>query len=534
MKSTPQKITLQAIGLFACALILFTIGLANQEIVGFEARFYVFALDAWEHGLSWFPVSYNQPYPDYPVTSTALIYLSSLLFGHLSKFTAVFPSAVAAAITVAYTFLIGALREPRWGWFAVFFLLLTNTFVREARTISPDQYIAMVTTVCFYLAYSAQLSQKHFRLIGIPVLFLIGFACRGPIGVVIPAGVIFAFYALEKNVRYLFLASLAALLVLAIGIAALWYAAYHVGGSAFVNDVWRMQVSGRMVDAQLPWYFYFSESLGAYAITFPLALFVLLGGGREFFSKKVSLDVQFLQKLLAWALIILVGLSIPAGKKIRYILAMSPALALICAYVFIAPSSKKYFYYLSRGVYSICYLLPLVCLVFMSVIYFSNAKEILNNVSMLGLMGIFLFLQAAIVIFTRYFKEYSALIAVLAAALVFIISYVGIVEKINIELNRTRDFVAAVEAVRIARNADLVFVKENPDGLPIKYIADMTTSEKPVFLNTNRELIHYPFKSIFIISVENYNQLPKAVARLFVIDQSGKIGREPIVVLKRK
>ncbi len=534
MKNIPQKLTLEAIGIFVAALFLFTIGLDQQEIVGFESRFYVFALDAWEHGLGWFPYLYNQPYPDYPVTSTALIYFSALLFGHLSKLAAVFPSAIAASITVVVTFLIGALQQPRWGWFAVFFLLLTNTFVMEARTISPDQYIAMVTTCSFYLAYSSQLFQKYTRLWCIPVLFLFGFACRGPIGVVVPAGVICGFYLLEKDYRHLFLISATAVVALAIGISALWYAAYHVGGHTFVNDVWRMQVSGRMIDAELPWYFYFPESMGAYAITFPLSLLVVIGLGRDIFRKNMSLDVQLIQKLLAWVFIILIGLSIPAGKKIRYILAMSPALALISAYLFVLPSSQKYFYYLRKVVYWFCYLLPTICLIIILLARFLSDNAILKSISVFQLSVICVFLQMIALSLTHYFKQHAEITVVAVAALLFVILFMNVVEQINLNLNATRDFVLSVEATRIARNADLVFLKESPDGLPIKYIADMKVSEKPIFLNTAREMLHYPYKSIFILSTENYAQLPKAVSRLFIISMTGKIGHEPVVVLVRR
>ncbi|HLB57816.1 MAG TPA: hypothetical protein VJL60_03275, partial [Gammaproteobacteria bacterium] len=62
----------EAVVIFFLGLIIFTIGLSHQEVITFEARFYLFALEMWRHGLSFFPTTYEQPYPDYPVTSTAL------------------------------------------------------------------------------------------------------------------------------------------------------------------------------------------------------------------------------------------------------------------------------------------------------------------------------------------------------------------------------------------------------------------------------------------------------------------------------
>src|SRR5437899_1651272 len=113
---------IDAIWIFLGGLFLFTMGLHHQEIIGFESRFYLFALEMWRHGFTGFPTTYQEPYPDYPVSSTALIYLSAKLFGTLNKWVAVFPSAVASASTLSATYLIGALQERRWGFYSVGFL----------------------------------------------------------------------------------------------------------------------------------------------------------------------------------------------------------------------------------------------------------------------------------------------------------------------------------------------------------------------------------------------------------------------------
>jgi len=88
------------LSIFIVSLFLFTWGVNSQEIISFDSRFYLFALEMWRHGISWFPTTYLEPYPDYTVASTVLIYGAASLFGGLTKFTAVLPSAIAAAITV--------------------------------------------------------------------------------------------------------------------------------------------------------------------------------------------------------------------------------------------------------------------------------------------------------------------------------------------------------------------------------------------------------------------------------------------------
>ena len=145
---------LEAIVLFCISMFAFLLGLNNQEIIGFESRFYLFALEMWRHGFSWFPTAYLKPYPDYPVTATLLIYSAAKLLGALSKFAAVLPSAIAAAITVSVTYLIGSLHSKRLGLSAVCFLFLTIMFLKTARSIALDMYPTLATVCCFYLVYS--------------------------------------------------------------------------------------------------------------------------------------------------------------------------------------------------------------------------------------------------------------------------------------------------------------------------------------------------------------------------------------------
>ena len=149
--------------LFCVSLFLFTWGVSSQEVIGFESRFYMFALEMWRHGISWFPTTYGDLYPDYLGTSTWLICISAMFVGGMNKLAAVLPTAIAAAITVVLTYMIGALRFKRFGYYAVLFLLMTVMFVKSGRTISLDVYSALITTACFYIVYSADILDKQER-----------------------------------------------------------------------------------------------------------------------------------------------------------------------------------------------------------------------------------------------------------------------------------------------------------------------------------------------------------------------------------
>jgi 4-amino-4-deoxy-L-arabinose transferase-like glycosyltransferase len=530
MISATQRATIDTFIIFCGSLILFTVGLCHQEVIEFESRFYLFALEMWRHGLSWFPMSDGHPYPDYPVTSTVLIYGMTKLTGQLNKLIAVLPSAMAASFVLVGTYLIGALRHRLWGWYAVFFMLLTNGFVMEARTISTDQYVTLVTVWCFYLSYSALLLQKFHRLRWMPLLFLIGFAFRGPIGLVIPAAVVCLFYLLEKDVKRFFITGCVAAILLGIGSGFLLALAYHVGGMGFVKEVLRMEVAARLHEGGLPWYFYFVESVGAYAVTYPLAILVVLGFSRQLIKSNVSVDLKLLQKLSAWVLVILIGLSFPAGKKIRYVLAMTPALALISAYLFMWQAQRGYLAYLQRFVYGICYWLPLFCAAVLIVLKLKVSQALVEIPNALWLL--FLALQIIVWVGSQRFAHAQKLIVLAVAALTFVLSYQLMVEPIHLMLNQTRDFVNAVELLRHQHHAKLVFYRENPDGLPIKYLADMTQEDSPFFVNSPDELLHFKPHAFFVIKKEGYAGLPPSVTSVFHVVEKGNIGREPMIVLE--
>jgi len=438
--------------------------------------------------------------------------------GELCKFTSVFPSAFVSAMTLVVTYLIGAQQSRIWGLSAVCFLLLTNAFVAEARTISLDQYVTLITVSCFYFALIGKVRSVF------PLLVL-GFAIRGPIGLVIPTAVLCVFYLLEKDFRRFLLVGISAGLLLVLCVLVLLGLAYHVGGETFVWDVLQMQVLGRIQDVKpLPWYFYLKESLGAYALAYPVAILVVLG-----LAKAAPSDRQFLQKLVGWVVIILVGLSIPSDKKIRYILPFAPALALLCGYLFTVGRERKYYYLLQRLLHVFCIIFPLLCLVVLIVID-KRYPELKLYYS--GIVSFFITTQ--IVLFLLHSQvKHKEISALLMASFSFVAAYVLIVEPINLQLNQTREFVQRVEDLRFREHAQLVFYHQRTDGLVIKYLVNMSQDEQPAFVATADALLAYHQPVFIVATEENFQQISPAIVKKMQIVARGKVGREPFVVFKR-
>jgi 4-amino-4-deoxy-L-arabinose transferase-like glycosyltransferase len=180
------KEQLQSSLIFLVSLVLFVCFVPGQEVIGFDSRFYLFVREMWQNGLSWFPTTYGEPYPDYTAASTVVIYGFAKLFGGVSKFVGVLPSAILAALTVSLTYKIAALHDKRWGLASVAMLFLTLGFMNAAMSISLDMYTVFFTTLVFYLLHHAAIKAQSVSLPLLMLIFSLSFVFRGPIGLVIP------------------------------------------------------------------------------------------------------------------------------------------------------------------------------------------------------------------------------------------------------------------------------------------------------------------------------------------------------------
>lgn len=539
MNAHTHPTRIEIVSLFLGSLLLFTWGLGDTEIISFDSRFYLFAQEMWRHGISFFPTAYGEPYPDYPALSTVLIYITSSLFGHLNKFTAVLPSAIAAALTVTLTYQIGALQNKRWGWYAVLLMMLTVAFLKNARAISLDMYTTLVTAACFYLVYSADIYQQSKRILWLYPLLFLAFAFRGPIGLVIPTGVVCAYYLLDGQIKRLLMVGFSALILLIVCTLSLLVLAYHLGGQPFLQDVLRMEVLGRMGSSSLPPYFYWVDSLASYALSFPLAL--LTGFGLAYYGlslRNLSLEKKLLIKLIAWTLVILVGMSIPGDKKIRYVLPMVPAIALLAAYPFVAPTKEKYFVYLRRILLGLFSLFPLVFLLaVLFILPYANHYGVAVTLTYWPLVLALFLLQTAVFFCLYYYANRPPYLTggvLLIAALSFVITHNGVVEPIERYIDRGRDFVRTIEAQRLAHHARLVFYKERPDSLPIKYLINMPEPTTPLFLYDVESLQHVSTPAYFITSAAYFAALPETVAARFRVIAKESLGHVTVVVFTQR
>lgn len=525
--------------IFCLGLLLFTWGVGSQEVIGFESRFYLFALEMWRSGFHWFPTSYHEYYPDYPATSTLLICIVASFMGGMNKLAAVIPSATAAALTMVMTYLIGCQQNKRWGLYAVFFLLMTIMFVKSARSISLDMYTALFTTCCFYYIYTSDLKQEPYASGIIYLFLLLSFAFRGPIGLVIPAGVICMYYLQGANFKNLFFSGAFALLLLIFSMLFLLTIANGVGGDEFVQSVLTMEIFGRMDKSHLPIYFYFTTCMRDYALSFPLAAIVLLGV--MYYEQRLhfhSSELKLLLRLFGWIIIILIGMSVPGDKKIRYVLAIAPAAALMTAYIFVASKGERYFFWLRWVLVRLLLFFPLLLFVGLRTVMSHAAQHQIDFQINYLLVTQILFIGLGLngFFYVCFVKKEAwrdtGILAVCAAS--FMLCYILVVEPIEQYLDRTQEFVLEVESARKHNHAKLVFYKETKDGLPIKYLINMPSEEKPYFIDHPRDLSMFNEPAFFVTSESYYKSLSPAEAAQFRVIARDSLGHVPVVIFTNR
>ncbi len=489
-------------------LALFTVGIWNQGYIGFETRFALFAREMFANGPGWFPTAFGQPYPDYPAMSTWLIYLVACVFGEVNKFTTVFPTAVCSAITVALAYHLLSHYNRQWAIYSTVMFLLTITFASEARAISLDQSIATISMIVFYLVWRAERRvEKSIPWLIWPLLVL-GFSIRGPLGVVIPSAGVVVFYLCHMQWRKLVIYGVVSVLLLGLLWAGLLALAESVGGQAFKEEVIRMQIGGRIYQGKSPeFFYYFSSALGNYAFAYPFAVLGYLAVLFAVYQRRgiTNENEKLVLVMGAWALVILLGLSIPDTKKARYLLSMTFPLCVIASYL-MYQQRQGIFAILRRMFLGIVAVIPALLAI---ALYIARGRAGQNGLSVahypvLGLILILAGMQLALVGWAFYgWRRRPALRGELSlAVLAFWLVTVVIIEPAELEARDSRQFVRLAEQVRQELKLPLVFYQVNADVLGKLYAVNADQLVYPQFITDPVRLADFP-SGAFLVTRED-------------------------------
>ncbi|POM09890.1 glycosyltransferase [Pseudomonas sp. WP001] len=520
-------IRLQSLGLGLLALVLFIAGNWHQAIIGFDSRFVVFAQEMLRHGPSFFPTTYGQPYADYLATSTLLTWLLSLPLGEVTSLTAWLPSAVASACIVVLVYRLTAPYSQRWGVLSIAMLLLSSTFISETRAVSLDQMLAAVTLAVFYLGYAHDHFSAAKRLHWVFALLMLGFAIRGPIGLVIPTGVLCSYYLINRQWRQLFSFGLLALALLAACIGLLLLLAKLSGGEDFLHEVIRMQFLGRMdgSEGSSGVLYYFTSSLGNYALAYPVALLVLLAvmsGGRRAADPALKLVLY----CAAAGALVMLGLSVPQAKKARYILPMLPMAAIIAAYPFQVAQGRLF-----SGLRGLMLVLWTLLPALLAVGLIAARRRYPELLADLGLMfGLLAVLQglAVLALFKARLRAVGPAFVAVAAVWT---TYISVVEPLERSLYDTRTFTLAAKEQILQQPAPLVLHALGKDAKAIKFMVNFNCDKVPLFTQLPVELQPIQAPAWLVMSQEDFQNLTDPRLRLLTPTLTGAFDKTPYVLL---
>lgn len=481
MRAANNSPRCDALCIVLVGLCLFLIGQGQRPFIEFEARFALFAKEMWRHGPSWFPTTYGgEPYPDYPATATWFIWLLAHLTHGVTRLTAVLPTALAATLNLLLTYRIVVRHSRDWAFAAVCFEVMAFGFLAEARALSLDQMITTVTLAVFLLAQANEDRLTLRTWFGLVALLLLGLALRGPLGVVIPAGVGCVTYAVARQWRKLVGFGVTALCVLIGGFGLMLFLARLQGGEAFVREVLHMEVAGRLSATEHPpvWY-YFTSSFGNEAPTYPLALLAI---GAVLFGKPHSAaDVQTAQRrrlllqMMAWMAVIFCGLSIPMDKKPRYILAAMPAMAVLAGYLYsdeFRSRRDRLAIGVRRCLDGLWQTLPLLFAV--ALLWIARRHAMPEGVAWWPSVAVLAMAQVAVLAARRTLpSEWQAKSRLLIAAGLLWGLRVTLVEPVAFHNHDAREFVSALEKLRHRQPGELVFYNIGKDAEAIKYAANI-------------------------------------------------------------
>lgn len=517
-------------------LALMIVGNDQLAVIGFDSRFVLFAQEMLRHGPGFFPTTYGEPYPDYSAASTWLVYLFSLPFGQVSSLTAWLPSALAAAWLALLIYRLLAGYCQRWALVAVVWMLLSVTFISEARAVSLDLMLAAIALAVFYLGYAADHFMAARRTPLLLALLVLGFAVRGPIGLVIPTGMLCSYYLLSGQYRRLLGFGFTALALLLGCIGSLLWLADTSGGPSFVADVLRMQVIGRLDGSEgaSSAGYYFTSAWGNYALAYPFAVAVLVVAAWQWRDRDRGSAGRLVKYCAAAGLLVMLGLSIPLAKKARYLLPMLPMAAIVAAYPFALLPGREGLtergWAVLRGLaQGIWLLLPGLLIVGLLLGRQRLPEAFVPIGAVLGLLSALQVIAVATLMSQSTWRAVG--LAACAVAAVWA-SYIMVVEPVQRRLYDTYSLSLAVLRQVDAHPAPLVLYAMGKDAKAIKFMVNANRDLQPLFADSPEQLRALPKPAWLMLSARDYRvlQSPSPTRQTPVL--TGRFDNEDYLLLR--
>jgi len=524
------KLTLHAILIFIFSMLLFLTSNYCHEFIVMEPRWALFVKYMYKDGITFYPTLFGKAYPDYPGLFTILSYWLSLGLGTINTFTITFPTSVAAAFTVMFTYLIGAKHSVRMGIYSSLLLLATVHFYQCARQANPDMFVAVFTIIAFYFAYNSIEKPKSKTYLWIfPICLFFGFFFRGPIGLIIPASVICLCFLLAGRFKSFIILVIVSIVLLIVFEGINCFAAYLIGGTEFLKSTLNAQVFGRM-GSDKPIIYYFLGGLGGYSLAYPFAVLALIFYWYKALSRKAkNSGFKIFKYLVLWWVVIFAGMSIPGDKHLRYVLAAVPAVSLMAAYFFNEDYVKNKIHKLILNFFNLLFLyLPLIMLVLLWIGYIVTLfiKNLPIEYPIL-LPSILLIVFSICVYSIIYFGKlkFSQMTRLFVLVISLFILEISVLQPIILQTETSMKFINTVQKLTDNDKRPIIFYRLGPDGDNMDYIANSNNSNFVVEVADKPEQLEKYKRPYIILAKQKYfNRFPQDFKDQFKTLAEGKVG----------
>jgi len=237
-------------------------------------------------------------------------------------------SALAALGSLMLTFRLGRrLADARTGWLAALVLATSSMFVLHATSGVIDGTLAFLVVAAISVGLDARSSGSPVAWAGFYALAGLAILTKGPVGFLIPAGVLLLLVLAEQGWRRMGAWHPLWGLGLAIGIVSLWLVPAIIrGGAGYAEIILFKQNVGRAYESwhhKEPMHYFlavFPASFLPWVVLLPTALYGAVRAARRDRLSRLA---------LIWFVFTFVFFSLVSGKKTRYLLPLFPAASLM-------------------------------------------------------------------------------------------------------------------------------------------------------------------------------------------------------------
>jgi hypothetical protein len=522
-----------ALAIFVVGIVIFT-ALLMRGFVPSEAKLALYTQHMLQHGWSWIPQAYSGLQGFNFSTVVSLAYISALKLGHLTVFSAALPAAVASGVTLGFTYLIGALRNRSWGLVAVLLIVGTEAFFLTSRSLSYAPYITAIVTMSIYFAIEFE-QQRIWLYLAQGVLFFLGFIFEGIIGLLLPVIAVCLYLIWRGQFKQFVYQIILAVIMLVIGLALLLVSASSQGGSSLVHHVIGAQLATlapKVSWAVTPhnWF-----DLLFYIISLPIAIVTIVLRWHQLVWPKAKWEIQFLRFLISWSAVMII-ITIFWGWRPNFMLPMTPALALLGAYIFNHDHVGRATLLVRKILLLLFALLPIAALVFLivmfSVHYVKNTLytpfylHCLVLLVLLSILSVFFFLKRRETIQERSF------LVLLFAAITFLIVNIGVVEQVNASRYNVKGLTAKLDSTMKKTPGQLVFYSIGPGEKDMFLMVNLGIDQAPVFVSDSKAVLNETKTTYLIITQHDYLPLQRLLSQRYQVLTNATLAGQPIVVLQ--